>query len=149
MNQVDWKTYFKPDEACAEIRNKYAKLNELDDYQGEAATAAIREAFEAGFATAFVNGYNEGQKIGITRLTKLMSIRTMFSVICAMPLVLALLSITKRIELAFLGSAVFLTGWFYLWDKLFYALPGMILRLSDFIEKRKNAAQKKKDELPR
>jgi hypothetical protein len=149
MNQIDWKAYFKPDETCAEIRNKYAKLNELNDYQNEAASAAIREAFEAGFATAFVSGYTEGQKINTGRMVKVLSIRTVFSVICALPVVSALLSITQRVEVAFIGASLLLTSWFYLWDKFFYALPGIVLRLSDFIEKRKVAAQKKKDELPR
>jgi uracil phosphoribosyltransferase len=149
MNQVDWKAYFKPDETCAEIRNKYAKLNELNEYQSEAATAAIREAFEAGFATAFVSGLTEGQKVSAERLVKLLAVRTVFSVICALPVVSALLSMTKNIQIAFVGAAVLLTTWFYLWDKFFYSLPKIIERLSNFIEKRKAATQKKKDELPR
>jgi len=149
MNQLDWKAYFKPDETCAEIRNKYAKLNELNEYQSEAASAAVREAFEAGFATAFVSGYTEGQKINTNRLVKLLAIRALFSVICALPVVSALLTVTQRVEIAFFSAALLLTGWFYMWDRFFYALPGMMLRLSDFIAKRKAAAQKKKDELPR
>ena len=149
MNQLDWKAYFKPDETCADIRNKYAKLNELNEFQGEAATAAIREAFEAGFSTAFVSGYTEGQKINTKRLVKLLAIRALFSVICALPVVSALLAIIQRVEIAFVSAALLLTAWFYMWDRFFYALPGMILRLSDFIEKRKAAAQKKKDELLR
>ena len=149
MNQIDWKAYFKPDEICLEIRNKHAKLNELNEAQSDVANSAIREAFEAAFATGFVSGLTEGKKASATNMAKVLAVRTFFSVVCALPVVSALLVKTANVAVAFVGAAVLLTIWFYLWDTFFYGIPKIVAMFSDLAQKFRAAKQKKKDELPR